>query len=212
MKRSHKLSLEPLESRLAPATFGVPWPDPTQITISFVPDGTATTDGRHSELFAWLGESYGSLDWQGEILRAAQTWAEQANLNIVLVEDSGLPLGTAGAIQGDSRFGDIRIAAYPMSGEVLAIGSPFDPLGGTFSGDLKFNTRSAPAASTCTPSRCTSWGMPWAWSTATIRSRSCTRTISRAKGCIRRTSTPCSPCTASAWPTSSTSGRTTTRL
>ena len=44
---------------------------------------------------------------------AFQTWAVQTNLNIGLVADGGQPLGTNGAVQGDARFGDIRVAAAP---------------------------------------------------------------------------------------------------
>src|SRR5262249_54389978 len=38
---------------------------------------------------------------------------------------------------------DLRIAAYPMTSEVLGIGTPFDPMAGTHSGDVKFNTAQA---------------------------------------------------------------------
>ena len=43
-------------------------------------------------------------------------------------------------MQGDARFGDIRLSAYPMSGEVVALASPFDLLGGTHSGDVELNS------------------------------------------------------------------------
>jgi hypothetical protein len=56
------------------------------------------------------------------------------------VADNGLPLGTSGAIQHDPRFGDIRIAGEAMSSGILATGAPFDPLSGTWSGDIVFNT------------------------------------------------------------------------
>src|SRR5262249_21698915 len=84
--------------------------------------------------------------WQRDILLAFQTWAVNANINIGLVSDSGLPLGTTGAPKGDARFGDIRIAAEPLSPGVLALVSPFDYLAGTRSGDVRLNTSAFSAA------------------------------------------------------------------
>ena len=49
-------------------------------------------------------------------------------------------MGIAGRPQGDSRFGDIRIAGYAMSSEVLAVASPFESVSGTWSGDVLINT------------------------------------------------------------------------
>src|SRR5690242_18207122 len=102
-------AVEMLEDRLAPATFGVPWSDPTHLTLSFVPDKTPVADGA-SALFQTLNASAATSAWETAILRAFQTWAVQANINIGVVADSGLPLGTPGMPQGDPRFGDIRIA------------------------------------------------------------------------------------------------------
>src|SRR5438067_513799 len=129
MKRC-PLRVEELEDRIAPAVFGVPWPDATHLTLSLVPDATSTPAGG-SDLFALLDSAYPREVWQRDLLRAFQTWAEQANINITLVTDSGAPLATEGVVQGDARFGDIRLSAYPMSGEVVALASPFDLLGGT---------------------------------------------------------------------------------
>ena len=39
---------EVLEDRSLPSTFGVPWADPTHLTLSFAPDGTATPLGPNS--------------------------------------------------------------------------------------------------------------------------------------------------------------------
>jgi len=112
------LGVEPLEDRLTPALFGYPWPESTHLTVSFVPDGTliapsrvapdnTVLDGPRSQLFATL-DAPATAGWQGEILRALQTWAVQANINVGLVDDDGSPLGTVGALQHDPRFGDIR--------------------------------------------------------------------------------------------------------
>jgi hypothetical protein len=50
-------------------------------------------------------------------------------------------LGTLGLKQGDPRFGDIRIAAFPMAGDVLAVADPYDPfVANTWVGDVFLNS------------------------------------------------------------------------
>jgi hypothetical protein len=41
-------------------------------------------------------------------------------MNIGVVADNGAPLGTAGAVQGDGGFGDLRTAAVPLPADTLA--------------------------------------------------------------------------------------------
>jgi Matrixin len=137
--RTSRLNLEVLEDRTAPAVFGIPWPDASHLTLSFVPDGTITGESV-SDLFSTLNALFPTEVWQREVLRAFQTWAIEANVNIGLVTDNGQPLGTGGAPQGDDRFGDIRLASYALSPEVDALASPFDVFGGTWSGDVKLNS------------------------------------------------------------------------
>src|SRR5438105_15961150 len=108
MKRLRALlCVERLEDRCTPATWGNPWPDPQHLTLSFVPDGTPV-GGQTSNLFQAMSPLGPTQVWQTAMLRAFQTWAVQANINIGVVADQGLPLGTTGAVQGDARFGDIR--------------------------------------------------------------------------------------------------------
>src|SRR5580704_9267640 len=97
-------SFECLEDRTVPATWGVPWPDPGHLTISFVPEGTQTPVGAN-DLDQVLNQAAGSTA-AGEaiILRAFQTWAAESNINLGVVADGGEPLGTTGAVEGDSRF------------------------------------------------------------------------------------------------------------
>src|SRR4029079_992950 len=141
MKRSSplRLSVEKLEDRLTP-TWGVGWYNPGHLTLSFVPDGTDAS-GTRSSLHALLGPD--SAAWQRAIRRAFQTWATETTVNIGLVADGGQPLGVAGLAQGDTRFGDVRIAARPLSttaGDTdLAGAIGFDYSGGTWSGDLLLN-------------------------------------------------------------------------
>jgi hypothetical protein len=139
MARSRRLLLETLEDRCVPATFGNPWPDATHITLSFVPDGT-NIGGQRSDLFQALNSLEPTAAWQRDILRAFQTWASTANINVGVVSDDGEPLGTPGRPQSDPRFGDIRISAGKFSSEVAAFSAPFDVTAGTNSGDVRLNS------------------------------------------------------------------------
>jgi hypothetical protein len=140
MKLPRILRLEVLEDRIVPVLYGVPWADPRHLTLSFVPDGTAIA-GHQSTLFQTLDAAVPRAQWQGEILRAVETWASHAQLDIGLVADDGSPLGTPGLTQHDPRFGDIRIGAQAMGAEVLSVSVPHDPfLSGTWAGDIFLNS------------------------------------------------------------------------
>ncbi|MFL5342884.1 MAG: matrixin family metalloprotease [Gemmataceae bacterium] len=141
MHRPRPLQVERLEDRAVPAVFGIPWADPSRITLSFVPDGTPMPGGGQSSLFKQMNAVVPTATWEGEILRAFQTWASNANLNVALVPDSGLPLDTPGAVQGDTRFGDIRISARALGDKLVSDATPFSWTGATRSGDVSFNTR-----------------------------------------------------------------------
>jgi hypothetical protein len=141
-KTAHSLGagFEQLEDRTLPHTaFGVPWADPGHLTLSFAPDGTATQIGG-SSLYQTLSAADTTAAWQRELLRAFQTWAAQTNVNVGLIGDGGQPFGSHGAVQGDGRFGDVRVGAAPLSPGVVAGASPFSWTGTTFSGDLLFNS------------------------------------------------------------------------
>ena len=137
MARKSFLRLTRLEDRTTPAVFGSPWADGRTLTLSFVPDGTLV-DGTTSSLFQTLNAQ--APGWQTEILRAVQTWAQVTNVNVDVVADGGQELGAPGATQGDAHFGDIRIAARPLSDNVLAITTPSGVLGGTRTGDIVLNS------------------------------------------------------------------------
>jgi hypothetical protein len=137
--RARRPRLEALEARWVPAQFGVPWQHADHLTMSFVPDGTPI-GAQRSDLFRMLDAHLPTAAWQREVLRAFQTWAVQAHVNVALKADGGQPLGVPGPDQGDPRFGDVRIGAAPMSPEVLSISVPHDPfLSGTWSGDVLLN-------------------------------------------------------------------------
>ncbi len=148
MRRQRPLKVECLEDRCVPTTWGNAWPDAQHLTLSFAPDQTQVID-QPNTLFQTLNSNLRTSDpavWQQIILRAFQTWAVNANINISVKADGGQPFGTRGAIQGDARFGDVRVAAFPMTAgqtaadEPLALEEPFDASAGTWAGDLTLNT------------------------------------------------------------------------
>src|SRR5438105_471550 len=116
-----RLQVYQLEERTVPAVFGCPWADPEHLTVSFVPDGTLV-NGAPSNLYRSMPGS--TAAWQREILRALETWVAYANIDVHVVGDSGDTIGLRGAPQGDERFGDIRVAARPLSDNTVIITAP----------------------------------------------------------------------------------------
>jgi hypothetical protein len=122
------------------------WPNPQLITISFVPDGTQLdSTGDKSNLFATLNAKFGSASaWQNVILRAAQTWAAQTNINFAVVGDNGTALGSGSYQQGDPAKGDIRVGGYNFGTTTLAQTYMPPPVNNTsWAGDMEFNTGQA---------------------------------------------------------------------
>jgi hypothetical protein len=143
-KNRARLTVEALEARnLLTAYYGLTWPNPGHLTLSFAPDGTGV-DGYQSALSRTLGSQLSTRTWQMAVLQAMQTWAVNTNINIGVVADGGQALGTPGPAQGDTRFGDIRVAAEPMGlAAPLATTAPYNPMAGTRSGDMVFNSSQA---------------------------------------------------------------------
>ncbi len=138
--RKRTYAIERLERRDLFAAFAAPWPEIDSLRLSFVPDGTLVGDSR-SELFSMLDSAMPDVDWQLETLAAFQTWAVETNSNIGLVADQGQPIGTIGFKQGDLRFGDVRLGAFPMAKDVLAVANPYDPfIANTWVGDVFLNS------------------------------------------------------------------------
>jgi hypothetical protein len=132
-------AVEQLEDRITPYVLsGYSWAN-TNISASFMPDGTWDT-GYQSNLFALYNASYPTAIWQLQFARALQTWANASSLNFHFVTDSGLPSGTTGLAQGDSRFGDIRFGATPGQ---LALGHAWFPGNSTSGGDVTLNGTTA---------------------------------------------------------------------
>ncbi len=131
-----RLTLEALEDRLVPyALCGSSWANPN-VTYSFMPDGTTMSNGAQSALYATLDAVASTAVWQAEIDRAMQSWADASGLTLTRVSDDGSTEGIAGSAQGDSRFGDIRIGARPMS----YLGYTWYPSTSTLGGDMELTT------------------------------------------------------------------------
>src|SRR5262249_43161043 len=108
-RRTVRPQLEALECRTVPyAVSGGMWPNPQLVTLSFQPDGT-NLGGPTSNMFSvFNGWFLKTSNWENPILKAAQTWAEYANINFSVVSDNGTGLGGGLFQQGDPGMGDIR--------------------------------------------------------------------------------------------------------
>jgi hypothetical protein len=110
------------------------------LTLSFAEDGVDVA-GQSNALAAKFESLAPAEVWQSTILRAFQTWASRTNADIGVVDDGGQPFGAAGGDRGDSRFGDIRIAAAAMAPEIGAVSVPINGVvGGSWTADVIFNT------------------------------------------------------------------------
>jgi hypothetical protein len=153
--RKVRPSLEQLESRFVPySVSGSSWVHPELVTISFVPDGTVLTYDSQgqpitSTLLADFDARWARSTWQNAILKGAQVWARQTNVNFAVVPDNGAPIGyTASLQQGDPNFGDIRIGGAQYTDQTgltfLAQAYMPQPLNNySLAGDIQFNTDSA---------------------------------------------------------------------
>ena len=139
-KSRRKLNVEALEERIVLATFGVPWPDARSLAVSFPTDEAAIGPYSNS-VRAVFDQVTDRQEWQEAALRAFQTWSVYGNVNIGLVPDRGDDFGAVGLSTGDPRFGEFRVGAVPQS-DVLAHALPYQPIAGTWSGDVFLNTQS----------------------------------------------------------------------
>jgi hypothetical protein len=144
---TNKPALEHLEERVVPySVSGDAWAHPELITISFMPDGTPMSSqagsNLTSNLFSTFNAKFGSTAaWQNQILKAAQTWAQQTNINFAVVTDNGASSGAGSYQQGDPGFGDIRIGGYNFGSSTLARAfMPASDNNYSIAGDVAFNT------------------------------------------------------------------------
>ncbi len=142
VERRVKLRMEELETRAVPySVSGNLWPSSQLVSISFMPDGT-DLGGVKSNLFSTMNARFGSpTTWQNQILKAAQVYAKNTNLNFVVVPDNGKPSGAGDYQQGDPGLGDIRVGGYHFGTSALAMAFAPPPVNNySIAGDIAFNT------------------------------------------------------------------------
>lgn len=137
-------TVEALESRLTPyAVSGNVWPNPQLITIGFMPNGTSLGASVTNNLPTIFNAKFGSTSaWENVILKAAQVWAQQTNINFALVTDPGTASGSGNYQQGDPNMPDIRIAGYNFNNSSILAEAFQPPPANNYSiaGDIVFNT------------------------------------------------------------------------
>ncbi len=117
----------------------LPWFSPDDITYSFAPDGTEVA-GYESSLFQEL-EPLGEERWRQQFSDALSAWLSALGVTAREVPDAGNPFGAPGPTQGDPRFGDVRIAAIPLSDSTLATSIPHSTMvQGSWAGDILINS------------------------------------------------------------------------
>lgn len=141
-RQSARLEVETLESRLVPyALTGAAWPRPELVTLAVVADGT-NLGGVSSNLVSVLNNRFGSSSaWQHQLLKAAQVWAQQTNLNFALADDSGAPIGSGSYLQANPSLADIRIGGFNFGRNTLGQAYLPPPVNNfSIAGDTQFNT------------------------------------------------------------------------
>ena len=150
-----RLFVEQLEAREVPyAVSGGAWVHPELVTISFVPDGTILTYDSQgqavtSTMFADFNARWSTSTWQNAILKAAQVYARQTNVNFALVADDGSEVGLIGQYQqGATNYGDIRMGGthYTQRTGATFLAQAYmpPPLNNwSIAGDVQLNTDSA---------------------------------------------------------------------
>jgi hypothetical protein len=120
---------------------GNAWMNPQVITMSFMPDGT-NLGGPFSNLVSTFNNNPNlNGRWQTQILKAAQLWAQQTNINLVVVPDDGASSGAGSDQEGDPNHGDIRIGGYNFGNSTLAWSYQPPPINNySIAGDIMFNT------------------------------------------------------------------------
>ena len=138
MTRHPFLTIEELGSTLFRRRSACPDPDGQHMTLSFT-DQTAAGPNLN-QLFEVLGASNSTAGWRARgVLRHLPDLGAIRQHQHRSDRRRWAGMGIGGVAQSDPRFGDIRIVAYPMSTEVVAVASPFDVLSGTWAGDVKLN-------------------------------------------------------------------------
>src|SRR5207245_6329754 len=92
-------------------------------------------------LFATVNAKCSTATWENQILKAAQVWAQQTNLNCSVVSDSDADVGSGYYQQGDPTMGDIRVGGFNFNSSTLAMAYLPPPVNNySIAGDFVFNT------------------------------------------------------------------------
>lgn len=138
--KKRPLTLEHLQRRDLLTVDSLAWDDAGSLRLSFVPDGTPVGD-QVSSLDSVMQHSPAGTAWRDSVVKAFQIWSQYAAINVGVVNDNGLPIGTSGPTRGDERFGEIRVAGLAMTPDTWASAVPHDRVSsGSWAGDMFFNT------------------------------------------------------------------------
>src|SRR5262245_29136822 len=136
--RHFRPQVERLEDRVVPyALTGNSWSN-TNLSFSFMPDGTKADKGALSSLFAKLNARYSTASWELQFAKALQTWASVTPLTFRVVSDNGSASGASGPATGGSGVGDIRLGGYARTDSYAAY--TYYPSSSGLSGDSYLNT------------------------------------------------------------------------
>ena len=147
-RKTSRLGVEKLEAReVLYAASGNLWINPQLVTIGFVPDGTVIGSDASGPILSNLQSTFDNhanaafrSGWRNEILRAAQVWAQQTNINFKLITDNGGEIGSGDYQQGDPNMADIRIGGYDFGSATVAQAyAPPSVNNYSIAGDMQFN-------------------------------------------------------------------------
>src|SRR5262249_36635600 len=97
--------------------------------------------GVYSNLFATFNAKWATSTWENQILKAAQVWAQQTNINFSLIPDSGADIGSGNYQQADPTVGDIRIGGFNFGSSALGWAYMPPPANNySVAGDIQLNT------------------------------------------------------------------------
>jgi hypothetical protein len=115
-----------------------------------MPDGTVMALGNGGQITSNLFATFNAIPgvtspsvWQNIILKAAQSWSAQTNINFAVVNDDGSASGSGAYQQGAPNFGDIRFGAYNFGSGNTWLGSTYYPPPAnnySLAGDVAFNS------------------------------------------------------------------------
>lgn len=143
--RRRILRFETFETRIAldgaekTNPVGLPWLDLASLSYSFALDGVSVGDF-HSNLHTLLGKLGPVQTWKSAFSDAMSAWMAPLQFAAHEVQDSNAPFGSSDSAPKEVRYGDVRIAAVPLSSNVLAQAVPLTHMTqGEWAGNILLN-------------------------------------------------------------------------